>query len=527
MPAILEAPSGQSRIAIARIAPNPKNPRVITDKEELAQLTASLKAVGLIQPIVVRPIGDGFQIVAGHRRFAAAKALGWTEIPSVVRACEDKDLLALATTENIQRDDMHPLDEAVACRELTMQEQRTQSEAAALLGKSQPWVAQRLSLLNLSDTLRKAFKAGKFNVAHALAFARIANPKVQDQAYQDFIDQYDQDEGYLSESASCLISYLEENYTTIIKRAPFDTADGTLLAKAPACGACPKRSGACAVLFEELDKKADDRCLDLACWQAKAAAARVRVIEDAKKAGGKIVEGDQAQKVLYGGEYEKLDGQCYEHPKRLTWRQVMKGRTYESVVAVRENEVVELVDKKTAREALVALLPKKEAAKAAKAHDRQVEMKEQERKQRKAAIEKALTERAYVHEAARQAAASVIRHGFTRKVQGVVLDHLLQSLNYDGQRQACAMLGLEPVKGQHSRDYAAPLKAWRKKLDEKGEQGAILQLVIVRETNFTTTKLKDILPALGVDAAKAHKAAVEIRAKAKQEKQAKRGAPKK
>jgi len=142
-----------SEIAIDRIIPNPKQPRRTFVEEELQELSESIRAKGVIQPILVRPDpanADMFEIIAGERRWRAARRAGLTAIPAVVRAMDDREMLEIAIIENVQRSDLNPVEEAEAYKSLIDRFGRTQESVATQVGKSREHVSNTLRLLNAS-----------------------------------------------------------------------------------------------------------------------------------------------------------------------------------------------------------------------------------------------------------------------------------------------------------------------------------------------------------------------------------------
>lgn len=174
-PGALSAPaeptSALRTIAMGRIRPNPLQPRKEFREEDLADLEASLKASGLLQPITVRPApkGDGFELIAGERRFRAAQRLGWTEIPAIVKDVDDQLLLSLAMVENLQRADLNPIEEAEGYQQLINDFSLTQQEVADIVGKDRSTVANTLRLLALPASVRRLVWDGQLTVGHARA----------------------------------------------------------------------------------------------------------------------------------------------------------------------------------------------------------------------------------------------------------------------------------------------------------------------------------------------------------------------
>lgn len=175
--AIPEAGSPLRAIALARIRPNPLQPRKEFRAEDLADLEASLRTSGLLQPITVRPAprGDGFELIAGERRFRAAQRLGWTEIPAIIKDVDDRMLLSLAMVENLQRTDLNPIEEAEGYEQLIRDFSLTQQEVADIVGKDRSTVANTLRLLALPASVRRLVWDGQLTVGHARALLSIGN----------------------------------------------------------------------------------------------------------------------------------------------------------------------------------------------------------------------------------------------------------------------------------------------------------------------------------------------------------------
>jgi ParB family chromosome partitioning protein len=172
---IPDAPEGQttpSEVDIDRLEPNAFQPRAGVDDTRLNDLAASIAANGIIQPIVVRRVGERFQIIAGERRWRAAQRAGLTRVPVVVRdvgESRERSLLEMALVENLQREDLNPIEEALAYRRLADEFQLKQEEIAAAVGKDRATVANTLRLLRLPEEVRSAVAAGTLTMGHARA----------------------------------------------------------------------------------------------------------------------------------------------------------------------------------------------------------------------------------------------------------------------------------------------------------------------------------------------------------------------
>jgi len=159
---------------------NPRQPRDVFDEEEIDQLATSLLDVGMLQPLVVRPLGaDRYELVAGERRMRAAIAAGLPTVPAIVRATEDADLLKEALVENIHRVQLNPLEEAAAYQQLLEDFGVTQEELAARLGRSRPTISNTIRLLSLPPGVQRRIAAGVITAGHAKALLSLDNPASQ------------------------------------------------------------------------------------------------------------------------------------------------------------------------------------------------------------------------------------------------------------------------------------------------------------------------------------------------------------
>ena len=160
-------------LPIGQIDPNRDQPRRSFDEEGLKELAASIEAVGVLQPIIVAPSGDRFTIIAGERRYRASRLAGLDEIPAIVRDWDSQKRLEAALIENLQRDDLNPVEEAMGVRQLMDEAGLTQEKAAERLGKSRPAVANLLRLLTLPDSVKQLLAEGKLSAGHARALVTV------------------------------------------------------------------------------------------------------------------------------------------------------------------------------------------------------------------------------------------------------------------------------------------------------------------------------------------------------------------
>ena len=176
-------------LPLREIEPDPGQPRKTFDDETLAELSASIAEHGLLQPIAVRPKpSGGYLIVAGERRWRASRMAGLTEVPVIVKDVTDEQAMELALVENLQREDLDPVEEAVGIRELMTRCALTQEQAARKLGKSRSALANSLRLLSLPETVLELLKSGFITVGHAKVVLGLPTPELQEEAAQMIAD---------------------------------------------------------------------------------------------------------------------------------------------------------------------------------------------------------------------------------------------------------------------------------------------------------------------------------------------------
>ena len=176
-------------LPLREIEPDPGQPRKTFDDETLAELSASIAEHGLLQPIAVRPKpSGGYLIVAGERRWRASRMAGLTEVPVIVKDVTDEQAMELALVENLQREDLDPVEEAVGIRELMTRCDLTQEQAARKLGKSRSALANSLRLLSLPETVLELLKSGFITIGHAKVILGLPAPELQEEAAQMIAD---------------------------------------------------------------------------------------------------------------------------------------------------------------------------------------------------------------------------------------------------------------------------------------------------------------------------------------------------
>ena len=177
-----------TRLPLQKVEPNPNQPRRRFDEEELQSLADSIAEHGILQPLAVRAMEGGFyQIIAGERRWRAARLAGLKEVPVVVVEADDRTVMELALIENLQRQDLNPIEEAEGYRVLTEEYGLTQEQAAARVGKSRPAVANALRLLALPEDVRSLVEKGELSAGHARAVLSLPTPARQRAAAQKIL----------------------------------------------------------------------------------------------------------------------------------------------------------------------------------------------------------------------------------------------------------------------------------------------------------------------------------------------------
>jgi ParB/RepB/Spo0J family partition protein len=299
------------------------------DKGAIAELAASIKEVGLLMPILARPVNGHFEVVAGERRFLAAKHAGLEVISVSVRDLTDEQVLEIQLIENLQREGLHELAEAEGYEAL-QKFGHSANEIADKVGKSKAYVYARMKLLALTKESRKAFYEGKLNASTALLLARIPVDSVQKEALKRITK-----EGWNGNTMSVRDAQdlIHREYMTRLSDAGFPTEDAELVPVAGVCSACPKRTGNQPELFDDI--KGADVCTDPVCFKAKREAHAARAIAQAKEIGQRVISGKEAKKVApYGADssnlrgYQALDAKSYEDPKSRTVRQLL-GKDYQ------------------------------------------------------------------------------------------------------------------------------------------------------------------------------------------------------
>lgn len=204
--------AGVDSIPLADVQPNPHQPRKYFDDEALSTLADSIRELGVLQPILVRPVGSGYEIVAGERRWRAAKRVGLTSIPALVKDVDETASLEQAIVENIQRSDLNPLEEAAAYQELIEEFKLTHDQVAKRVGKSRTAVTNILRLLVLPPSIQKMVRDNRLSMGHARAL--LSSP---DRVFQEKIAKQAATEGWSVRAVEEAIRDSEEVEVDLVK----------------------------------------------------------------------------------------------------------------------------------------------------------------------------------------------------------------------------------------------------------------------------------------------------------------------
>jgi ParB/RepB/Spo0J family partition protein len=346
-------------VPIEKLHTSPDNPRVRFESEGLDELTASIRQHGVLQPLLVRPFynaaeepSGSYEVICGHRRLAGAKAAGLAQVPVTVRVATDDEVRQLQLIENLQRADLHPMDEAEAFERLARDHGLSAEEIAAKVGRSPSQVYQRMKLTALASEARKAFLEGALTPAVALLVAR-----VPEALQADVLGRLARHDDLTTSRAREIV---QGEFMLELKGAPFDASDGCLLAGVPACGACPKRTGSSPLLFDDVEK--GDTCTDPGCFRAKADAAWEVAKAKSEAKGLPCVDDTAGKHSDWTGE--RVRSEQYADPSHSEWIEG-EHRTWRSLVPKGQEPPVTFLRLKSGR--TVKVWDRAEALKAARA----------------------------------------------------------------------------------------------------------------------------------------------------------------
>lgn len=382
-------------LRLDRISASPLNPRKTFDEGKLAELAQSIRTHGVLEPILVRPTyflhqqkskksiitpedyhlephhypEMTFELVAGERRWRAAKLAGLATIPAKVHRLDDKAALEIMVIENEQRDDVAPLEKAEGYHILIDMHGYTVDALAEKVGKSASTIRGLLKLRQLPEEARVAVESGILPASIAQLIARVPGEKARAEATQGVLEGEDQDGATMSFREAK--EYLEENFMVELKGAPFDRLSLGLVPSAGACTVCPKLTGNNP---EEFAGSRPDVCTDPECFRAKVVAHRDKTIESAQTQGRRVLTPKQCKELfphLYGGMRSEFEGERWVDMDETCWENHLKpharGKTWSALLDISiSGELVYATDQAGT---LHTILPRKRALAALKELD--------------------------------------------------------------------------------------------------------------------------------------------------------------
>ena len=296
----------QPHAELQQIAPSRTN-RTVVEDDELHEMAASIKAHGILQPLLLRKLPAerlqdtfenpetrkaAYEIIAGERRFAAARIAGLRKVPFMLVEADNLQAVQLQLIENLHRKNLNPLEEARGIALLIEEFGLTREEAAASIRKGRTHVFESMRLLSLQPKAMAALKEGRLSRSLALLVLQRPTAAMQEEFVERILTGGPDGGPMSTRSAEDLA---RRNYMTVLDKAPFDLTDALLCPQAGACSNCPKRTGASPELF---DKQGPDACTDTACFAEKKEAHVARVKADAVQAGRQVISGKAARDIM-------------------------------------------------------------------------------------------------------------------------------------------------------------------------------------------------------------------------------------
>ena len=451
------------RLALGRIVGSLTNPRKTFNAEKLAELAVSIKASDVHSPILVRPLPSSrlqdtyalrqpgedlpeFEIVYGERRFRASKLADALTVPAVVRNLTDDQVLDIQITENLQRDDLLPLEEAEGYQLLMKHSNLSADQVAVKIGKSKAYVYARIKLLGLCSVARDALRAGALDASKALLVARIPNDALQLKALKQVTDTdyYGQQISY--RRAADLV---QREYMLRLDAARFKITDAGLHPEAGSCRECVKRTGHSPDLFSDVSHA--DVCTDPVCFHEKEARHDDVAVKAAAERGMKIIQGKEAKEAWPNSYNELLTG--YQRLDKPDLRLNSGKKTLKKLLgddcptpillqSPHNGEIVEVLPKDQVNKLLKrkGLVSNEMARLDATKPDHEIKAKIEEKYQRawrRRSIEKVFD--------AIQNGVGGLSYDFMRVVAGYMLSGLVN----DDRQQIAALLGLGKIDSEH------------------------------------------------------------------------------
>lgn len=445
------------QVNVADLLESKDNPRQHFDAVELKELTESVKAHGVLVPLLVRhtkrifPLRHTkrifphqYEIICGARRYRAAKAAGVKLIPAQVRNLSDETAMELQIIDNLHRADIHPLDEAISYQALTEKLHYTTAQIADRVGKSESYVLRRVKLVDLTDKAQNLFWKGAIGLSQALQVCRL-DPRDQAQVIHDH---------WYEQSPDGLRHRIQQHYHLDLHAAAFPKDDPELVKEAGPCTTCPKRTGTNPSLFPDIQK--EDTCTDPGCFQRKVQAFVDRRLADLYKQKGQEPALISTEYSHYNSETKPRKGTVFNSNYHRIRGKEDRCEHATAALVVHGEQAGSMAEICTTKEC------KKHGSRGS--HQRSSSDLAAERKRKlETRIER--TVRGKLVLAAGAKIHSSLSLGAMRLIVLIALDRL----GHDTRKELCAVLGREPVvtkrTGFTEKDSEAPLKQGLAKMD--------------------------------------------------------------
>src|SRR5215471_13210324 len=266
-------------VPVAALIESPRNPRKRFDESSLNELAASFKTQGVLAPLLVRELEESnYEVIAGARRLRAAKLARLENVPVRIVKLTDAEAIEAQCVENLQREDIHPLEEALGFKSLlALGEPYNIAHLSARAGKSEPYIYGRIRLADLIPPVAEAFLKDKITIGHALLIAKLPASQQQEAFNASFRSMWTSEGNtQLLIPVKELAAWIESNILLQLASVPFDKQDEGLVPAAGSCINCPKRTGFNKLLFADVRK---DSCTDPQCFRAKVDAHIAKTME--------------------------------------------------------------------------------------------------------------------------------------------------------------------------------------------------------------------------------------------------------
>ena len=336
------------RLPIDSLMDSPTNPSRRSERPS-EKFINSIREKGVLQPILVRPIENvnhpqfHYEIVYGHRRVAGSRIVGYVDIPATIRSLTDQEVIEIQVIENVQREDIHPIEEGEGYKRLIDEFSYSVEEIERKTGISRSTIYERLKLCDLEKTVRKAAFDGVISGSVAFLISRIPNKSAHPEALKGLIEMAKNDMGRFvgrrrseedgDDNETPEITYraaakfIKENYMLDLREAPFPIDDAELVKAAGPCGTCPKKTGNQSHLFGDVTNK--ELCTDSKCYKNKLAAYNKVFESESKEKGYRWVPAKELKTIyMYGNSHPSnnwidLDSVNYSDSKSRTWNQII------------------------------------------------------------------------------------------------------------------------------------------------------------------------------------------------------------